>query len=323
MKYRLVYMIFFMIDVLIEGVELPYEVLKNKFDTPYKVVSVIKSWEEEYIIGRVNNKDLSDYIKLLDLEGKIDFSSFDKTVDLYAIFLFKYLKKNIEVKVLSESSNLSNHLLDLYSLEKRDFISCQNMSDLQIRNMLRHKILITKKKIQSKNIFSKANAQIFQYENNYKLEVNLRKYYMNLPDYNFFYSGILLVTKEGKLLLQRRDNIQNISNPGKISVFGGQRKAYESAISCALRELEEETGLVCNNQSLIFLDEYSTHLKCGQWMSYSYFMLKDINEKNLQIKEGMVELWSPFDVIKNIYLTPIPKRLIKNLINIGYFKRSS
>jgi 8-oxo-dGTP pyrophosphatase MutT (NUDIX family) len=54
-------------------------------------------------------------------------------------------------------------------------------------------------------------------------------------------SAILLDT-EGRLLLQLRDDLPHIRDPGKISLFGGRREGSESFLDCIVREVQEEIG---------------------------------------------------------------------------------
>lgn len=55
-------------------------------------------------------------------------------------------------------------------------------------------------------------------------------------------AGAVLLRSDGATLLQHRDNIATISNPGKWSLFGGGLEAGESATDGMLRELQEEIG---------------------------------------------------------------------------------
>src|SRR5437870_13262281 len=54
-------------------------------------------------------------------------------------------------------------------------------------------------------------------------------------------SAILLST-DGRLLLQLRDDLPHLTDPGKISLFGGRREGDESFLECVVREVHEEIG---------------------------------------------------------------------------------
>jgi 8-oxo-dGTP diphosphatase len=56
-------------------------------------------------------------------------------------------------------------------------------------------------------------------------------------------SAILVFNKFGDVLLQKRDNILTIQEPGKWDVWGGHCEAGETPKACAMRELYEEIGV--------------------------------------------------------------------------------
>lgn len=57
------------------------------------------------------------------------------------------------------------------------------------------------------------------------------------------YGCAVLVDTQGRLLLQRRDDIPGILYPGLIGLFGGHREEGETLLACAVREITEEIGL--------------------------------------------------------------------------------
>ena len=63
-----------------------------------------------------------------------------------------------------------------------------------------------------------------------------------LPDGRRPVAGAVLLRSDGAVLLQHRDDIAGISNPGVWSLFGGGLEADESAEAGMLRELREEIG---------------------------------------------------------------------------------
>ena len=65
----------------------------------------------------------------------------------------------------------------------------------------------------------------------------------HLPDGRRPVAGAVLLRSDGATLLQHRDDIAGISNPGKWSLFGGGLETGESAEAGMLRELREEIGV--------------------------------------------------------------------------------
>jgi len=67
-------------------------------------------------------------------------------------------------------------------------------------------------------------------------------------------SAILMFNKGGHVLLQKRDNIPTILEPGKWDVWGGHCEAGETPEACASRELREEIGVeITDSTALKFL----------------------------------------------------------------------
>ncbi|MCV0387485.1 MAG: NUDIX hydrolase [Nitrobacter sp.] len=53
-------------------------------------------------------------------------------------------------------------------------------------------------------------------------------------------AAALLIDVSGNLLLQRRDNVPHIIQPGKVGLFGGHREGDETFLECVVREIAEE-----------------------------------------------------------------------------------
>ena len=56
-------------------------------------------------------------------------------------------------------------------------------------------------------------------------------------------TAVLVFNTFGLVLLQKRDNIPTIQEPGKWDVWGGHCEAGETPEACAIRELREEIGV--------------------------------------------------------------------------------
>lgn len=64
-----------------------------------------------------------------------------------------------------------------------------------------------------------------------------------LPDGRRPVACAVLLRSDGAVLLQHRDDVPGISNPGKWSLFGGGLEAGEDPLAGMLRELQEEIGV--------------------------------------------------------------------------------
>jgi 8-oxo-dGTP diphosphatase len=67
-------------------------------------------------------------------------------------------------------------------------------------------------------------------------------------------TAILVFNKVGHVLLQKRNNIPTIQEPGKWDVWGGHCEEGETPEACAIRELREEIGVeIADPRALKFL----------------------------------------------------------------------
>lgn len=103
--------------------------------------------------------------------------------------------------------------------------------------------------------------------------------------YDKYYSGTLIVSDEGDLLLQQRENKPYISNPGLISVFGGTAYLNETPKDCAFRELLEETNIIAQIDDLIYLWETDIFFN-NFFIHCTFFYITNICKNNLVIYEG-------------------------------------
>ncbi|MGX4770664.1 NUDIX domain-containing protein [Bradyrhizobium guangdongense] len=55
-------------------------------------------------------------------------------------------------------------------------------------------------------------------------------------------TAAIIISDDGRLILQQRDNIPEILHPGKVGLFGGHREGNEPFVDCITRELQEEIG---------------------------------------------------------------------------------
>jgi len=104
-------------------------------------------------------------------------------------------------------------------------------------------------------------------------------------------SAILLDT-DGRLLLQLRDNLPHIRDPGKISLFGGSREGNESFLDCIVREVHEEIG---------YYLPPARFAKIGHWSGPDYafpgdtfhgeiFLADEVPVDQLTIAEGALRI---------------------------------
>jgi len=98
---------------------------------------------------------------------------------------------------------------------------------------------------------------------------------------------ILLTNRNKRIILQRRDNKPNITNPGKATTFGGTIELGETPSKGALREINEETNLNLNKEDLIFVKKYErTKEVDGEDNDLYCFLVENVDESKLEVYEG-------------------------------------
>ncbi|MEO6078112.1 MAG: NUDIX domain-containing protein [Candidatus Andersenbacteria bacterium] len=106
---------------------------------------------------------------------------------------------------------------------------------------------------------------------------------------------VWIINSKQELLIQRRSP-EKESNPGMwgVASVGGHISAGDDAITTAIRETEEELGLVITGKELeyLFTTPHQQVLNKGTYISNhfdnSYLVEKDIDSNNLKLQTGEV-----------------------------------
>ncbi len=99
------------------------------------------------------------------------------------------------------------------------------------------------------------------------------------------WAGALLIEKSGKAILQKRDNNTEITNPGKITLFGGEVEFGETEEGCFKREIKEEVDLAVSDFSYLGLYQKrsATH---GEDCDCYVYLVENIDLKKIKVSEG-------------------------------------
>jgi len=98
---------------------------------------------------------------------------------------------------------------------------------------------------------------------------------------------IILVRRDGAIILQHRDDKPGITNPGALSAFGGNVEPGETPLQAAYRELQEETNLVVQLSELEFFGVYAkTRAKHGEDREVHYFITRNVDDTGFKVYEG-------------------------------------
>ena len=105
-------------------------------------------------------------------------------------------------------------------------------------------------------------------------------------------TSAILISTDGRLLFQLRDNVPNISNPGKLGFFGGGRESDESFLDCVVREVHEEIGFYIPPERFELIGRY---IGPDYWMPNcnlhgEIFLARDVPVDKLAVTEGRLEI---------------------------------
>lgn len=93
---------------------------------------------------------------------------------------------------------------------------------------------------------------------------------------------ILLIRRDGAVVLQAPDNRPDATNPGFVSSFGGHIEEGEEPIEAAVREINEQTNLHLREEQLQFYRKYQN----SETGDVYYFVVKDIRPEALTTYMG-------------------------------------
>ena len=122
-------------------------------------------------------------------------------------------------------------------------------------------------------------------------------------------AGVMMLTRDGRLILQLRDDIPGIDNPGRITPFGGAAEYGETPVECALRELAEETGLSVDPASMRYLAEMSKVDFRGNNTACVFYLLCNVDPASLTVTEGTAIVRSLEEIEADPRATPFCRKL--------------
>lgn len=100
-------------------------------------------------------------------------------------------------------------------------------------------------------------------------------------------TSTLLFDTTGRLLLQQRDDIAGITEPGKIGLFGGHKEDHETFLQCIAREVSEEISIDLPLERFQLLTVYEgVDLEIGGLIRAEFFVARDIPIEQVRVTEG-------------------------------------
>lgn len=124
----------------------------------------------------------------------------------------------------------------------------------------------------------------------------------------------IILDVEGRLLLQQRDDVIGILDPGKVTLFGGHREGDETFLECAVREIEEELGKFIAAERFENLTKLVGHDldSEGGAVQAEFFVIRNVARDGLAVTEGSLIVIEPDKVFEIIdRLTPSARYAMK------------
>jgi 8-oxo-dGTP diphosphatase len=134
------------------------------------------------------------------------------------------------------------------------------------------------------------------------------------------YGCAILIDTLGRLLLQQRDDVPGILQPGKIGLFGGHREGDETYLQCVVREVYEEISYFLPPERFEHLASYegSDIDVDGGTAHGEFFVARDVPTERLLITEGTLLVAAPAELVSlQSRLSPTGKAGIKAFLESG------
>jgi len=130
--------------------------------------------------------------------------------------------------------------------------------------------------------------------------------------YDQRYCGALLISKNGRAILQVRDDKPGIANPGMHTIFGGLQEPGESTVECVLRELQEEVTLAFTEDDLELLGYFNKTEANGTKTLCTVFCVRNVDAAQIDLQEGqgIAEL-SPQEALASEKVSAVTKMAIQ------------
>ena len=99
-------------------------------------------------------------------------------------------------------------------------------------------------------------------------------------------SGAILIDSFGRFLFQQRDDNPQVSYPGLIGLFGGNREGNETFLECVVREIYEEISYFLPWERFAHLTRYTGAHPLGGAFHCEIYVANNIPVDQLLITEG-------------------------------------
>jgi 8-oxo-dGTP pyrophosphatase MutT (NUDIX family) len=133
-------------------------------------------------------------------------------------------------------------------------------------------------------------------------------------------TSAILISTDGRLLFQQRDDLPEISDPGKLDCFGGGREGDESFLDCVVREVHEEIGFYLPPDRFENIGRYvePDHWLPDCTLHSQIFLAREVQIDRLTITEGSLKIVR-FDELGCIHdlLAPPARRALEIFLKVS------
>lgn len=140
------------------------------------------------------------------------------------------------------------------------------------------------------------------------------------PDLDVAVAGIVIQDTLGRCALQLRDNFEHVGGAGQWCVFGGHVEMGEDFTQAAIRELNEETGLVATRAELEpFLRFVPKQGHGHQAYHYIYRLTRSVEPREISVGEGAGFAFITQSQIAHFQMLPSTHVILNRLIELNEF----
>lgn len=137
------------------------------------------------------------------------------------------------------------------------------------------------------------------------------------------FSGVILVDREGRILLQERDE-HPVIDPEKWGLAGGHLDPGEAFETAAYRELEEETGVRLEPGGLELFAEFTVdhRVPYGTWDRMQVFVAAtDLTDADIDCREGRQIVFVDPEVARGLDLTSAATDIVPAFLDSPTYSR--
>jgi 8-oxo-dGTP diphosphatase len=134
------------------------------------------------------------------------------------------------------------------------------------------------------------------------------------------YSGVALVDRHGRILLQERDE-HPVIDPEKWGFPGGGVEEGETSEAAAYRELAEETGVRLEGGLQLFDEFVCTYEELGDCPVTVYACRVDLTDDDIECHEGRQMVFVDPDRALRLDLTATAARALPGLLESEFYRR--